>query len=62
MTRNSRLVETSIIDKAASNVVGTGPTIRRDALYALADVRSIANHEGNYTLKAANTATLRALR
>ena len=62
MTRDSRLVDTSIINKAASNVAGTGPAIRRDALYALADVRSIANHEGKYILKVAYTATLRALR
>ena len=52
-------IGTTIINRAARKVIGTGPTIRREILYALADMRSINNH---FILKVANILdrTLRA--
>ena len=44
-------VDTTILNKAARKVVGAGPTIRTEILYALADMRSMTNH---YILKVAN--------
>ena len=57
--RDRSSVDTTILNKAARKVVGTGPTIRREILFALADMKSMTNQ---YILKAANLLdrTLRA--
>ena len=41
-----------VLNPAASRIAGVGPTIRRAALYTLADARTMQNH---YLLKVANT-------